>query len=192
MKEVTIKVYSFDELSPKAKEVARTWYRGDGDYYPQHEENEKAVRAFADHFGLSGLSWEYGEGFGSASARTFPEYGEDIKGLRLYAWLGYNHFDYLFPPLYIGKRPRKYSNWKRAASACPTGYCISEAMLDPIYNFLRAPDKDTTLEDLLSECLTTWAKDCGSDMEYSNSDEAVDENIMANDYAFLASGKCYE
>lgn len=47
MREITIKLYSFDELSDEAKEVARDWWRSEEDRDPAwlHEHNQSAKEA---------------------------------------------------------------------------------------------------------------------------------------------------
>ena len=201
MRKIEIEVFKFDELNDKAKEKARAWYR-EGDSYPWADENREALEAFCEHFGCSARDWSYSSYDSSISVGNMPENAEDIKGLRLYAWLGHNHFDYLFPWKFIGFKPspiekgknvtylRKYSKVHRA-HACPTGYYASESMLDPIYRFLESPTKDKTLRDLLKDCMEEWVDACQKDSEYYSSDESVDENITINEYEFTADGSFY-
>ncbi len=72
-----------------------------------------------------------------------------------------------------------------------TGYCADEDILKPIYDFLKSPDKDTTLYDLMDKCLDNFFKSCRDDMEYQCSEECFKESCVANDYEFYENGRIY-
>ena len=62
-------------------------------------------------------------------------------------------------------------------------------MIDPIRDFIKSPDKETTFEELIKDCFHSFAKSVASDIEYQNSDEAIIETIEANDYDWTEDGK---
>jgi hypothetical protein len=51
MRQQTIALYTFDELSDTAKENAREWYRNGADY-PWIDDAMKSIYEFCDHFGV--------------------------------------------------------------------------------------------------------------------------------------------
>lgn len=56
---MTIQVFTFDELSESAKEVARGWYR-EGAEFPWCKEYKAGINAFIDHFGATLKDWNIG------------------------------------------------------------------------------------------------------------------------------------
>jgi hypothetical protein len=63
-------------------------------------------------------------------------------------------------------------------------------ILQPIYDFLKAPD-NTTLYELMIKCLNGFFKACRDDMEYQLSEEAFAESCEANNYEFLSDGTLF-
>jgi hypothetical protein len=80
MKTATINLYTFAELSDKAKERARDWYR-QGIDYPWHAENMASVKAFCDDFGVSVNDWRLGD-YGYSFISTDAE-NANFRGLKL-------------------------------------------------------------------------------------------------------------
>ena len=64
-------------------------------------------------------------------------------------------------------------------------------ILNPILDFIAKPDKQSTFEDLLDDCLQNWIFDCNADYEHAYSDEAITDMIQANDYKFTKDGEMY-
>lgn len=69
--------------------------------------------------------------------------------------------------------------------------CTDEDILKPIYDFLKAPDTQTSLYDLMDKCLDSFFKSCRDDMEYQCSEANFEESCVANGYEFLENGKMY-
>lgn len=84
-----------------------------------------------------------------------------------------------------------YSKCQREASCVLTGCCYDEDILEPIYNFLKKPDANTDLEDLIKSCLYSWIKAMADEYEYQCSDKGIAEDCEANDYKFLENGKMF-
>lgn len=59
MRTITKQVFTFDELSDRAKEKAREWYR-EGAEFPWLEEHKASIDAFIDHFGAVLKGWNIG------------------------------------------------------------------------------------------------------------------------------------
>lgn len=57
MRQETIEIFKFDELSDSAKEKARDWYRSHSDFHWM-DESKESITAFCDHFGITLKSWD--------------------------------------------------------------------------------------------------------------------------------------
>lgn len=209
MKTKTIEVYSFSELSDKAKKRAIEKRRDDQEYY-WHDENVKSLKAFCDSFPVKYTDFSYG--FDHSFIRsefTGEENHRELSGIRLYKHLFWNYFSVLFPGKYYGKlvntfpdgtpipvnkeHPAGLRHVKRYSKIlrdeyCPTGYCIDCSISQPIYDFLKNPSDSVTFEDLLEKCLDSWLKSCLADYEYCFEDEHLEEEIEANEVEFDIDG----
>ena len=214
-KEITVrKIYTFSELSDAAKEKAREWFRSGNDF-PWSDEYQDSLKAFADTFAIIGLDWRISPYAYSYCRGVVSSDAEEYSGSRLYKYLMRNFFDVFYsrkflrtvkaekingiPGFYKGKRFKNrdgiefvslYSRCNRVEGDCPlTGFCADESLLDPIRKFLKNPSEKKTYTDLMQECLDSWASAYQDDIEYQDSEEAVDESIIANGYEFLENGK---
>lgn len=113
MKQVTLNLYKFDELSDSAKDVAREWWRnGLGNDYFWWNDSEASIKAFCDHFGV-----------------TIKDYS---IGAFQPSWLETNAENSHF-------RGVKLKSIKR--DAMPTGYCLDCALWQTFYDeFKRTGD----------------------------------------------------
>ena len=161
-------------------------------------ENENSLKGFENIFPIKSTNWEYGyQNFINYKLDTI-DYDEvwEFTGIRLLKWLVNNYWNDLFKPKYIGNLESKkgfhpvYSKCTFDNSCVLTGYCLDNDILDPIYNFIKKPD-ESTLEDLLYDCLQSWVFACRNDYEYQQSDEYITEEILANEYEFTADGEMY-
>ena len=203
MKTIEIQVYTFDELSEEAKEVARNWRRSGGiDSQFYADEIIESAKKFADIFGLrfgrrySDLQWGYLE----------DSFLRQLSGVRLATYLWNNHKKDLFKGKYYSlwsKTEVSYKHYKEGYpvlkqrrskilldnSCVLTGVCYDDDILKPFYDFMKRPDKYTTFEYLLEEVENAIEK-CFNDVEdWVNSDEYIDETIRANEYEFTQDGK---
>lgn len=206
MKTVEIKVYSFDELSNEAKEMAINEYRNSGfsDAIFDYDEAHKSVKKFNEIFSIrnntnSWLDFSY---------CNLDDAILELKGIRLMKYIVNNFDNYLFIPTYIKmynkhfnhKRAKNktykngtkasffYSNLKKTNSCVLTGCCWDDDLLQPIYNFLLNPCKYTTLNDLFKDCFNSLKKSLQANEEYCNSDEYISEQLDANEYYFHKDG----
>lgn len=141
------RMYRIEELPEKIQERAwMVWM--ESQEYPWDYDNRQSLKAFSEMFGVSVRDWSYGGG------RTHISY--DIPDWDLYQMRGIRLWKYLtnhYAPV--------------IEQACPlTGYCMDEALLDPIRQFLKQPDTYTTMEDLVHEALWSWVYDCDRDFEW--------------------------
>lgn len=74
-----------------------------------------------------------------------------------------------------------------------TGVCYDEDLLQPIYDFIEKGHntdsfKYVTLQMLLDDCFESLERSLEDEVESRNSDEAIIEEIEANEYEFLQDG----
>lgn len=104
MRQQTIALYTFDELSDDAKEVAREWYRQDLQY-PWFDESMNSIKVFCDEFGVSIKDYSIGA-FSHSYIETDVE-NSNFRGLKL-------------------KRVKRDN--------MPTGYCIDCELWETFYD----------------------------------------------------------
>lgn len=90
-----------------------------------------------------------------------------------------------------------YSGCSFENSCVLTGFCYDHSILDPIYELIQYPEYKRDyfsymdLETLFNDCFEKLEKDLDEEVQYRNSDEFIIEEIEANEYQFLASGKVF-
>jgi hypothetical protein len=208
MRTVTTTLYSFDELSEEAKQTAIENFRGGGvetSYY--WDEARESVKEFHDIIGTK-------EGNSSWLDIQTGHIEDDIlqlSGVRLRTYL-INNFPELFyerkyrtsfskderpstHPMRSTKNRKDGTFWIKhhsnflTESCCPlTGVCYDEDILDPLKAFIKQPDS-RTFEDLLSETMESLRISLEKEDDYRNSDEAIQEDIEANDYEYTEYGQ---
>lgn len=111
MRTATVQIYTFDELSENAKDVARNWWRQDLEYFWM-DDAMGSVRAFCDHFGVKIKDWSIG-GYSPSWITTDAE-NANFRGVKLRSI----NRDYM-----------------------PTGYCLDCALWFTFYDeFKRTGD----------------------------------------------------
>jgi hypothetical protein len=108
----------------------------------------------------------------------------ELSGVRLWKYIENNFSSYINQ--YTGKPG------KLLAGECPfTGMCYDESILDPIRDFMRAPDRDTDFYRLADDCAQALLNAVHLDTEYDLSDEGLKETAEANEYQFTENGAIY-
>lgn len=213
MRTKTVTVYSFNELSDKAKERAVNDYFSGGFEYPYATENSDTLNKFCELFGIKCKNFEYGyHNYINLNLDMVDDCILELKGVRLLKYLMNNYYSDLFKPLYRKalKTDNKHVNHSRirvtelkngkilnsyysaiekSTDCVLTGYCIDNDILEPVYRFIKKPSNYTTFQDMLHECGETWLKACREDYEYCSSIEAIGEDFEANEYEFDEHGK---
>lgn len=206
MRTVRTKIYSFDELTEEAKQVAIENYRNnflDHDFI--YDEAYKTVEEFNELFNLN-----EGQQSWLDFSTNFENDIENLRGLRLQKYI-YNNFGYklfkskcfsLWSKTELSYKHHKegypvlksrYSRVITENSCVLTGMCYDDDMLKPIYDFLKQREfnENETFETILNECFKAIEKTIEEEKEYRESDEAIIEDIEANEYEFLKDGKQY-
>ena len=181
------KVYEFDELSEEAKESAINDFRENREYF-WGDDNEKTLNAFVEHFSFIGLKdWSYGSYNGSDGVYFTYDDELDLENMSAYRFYKYLlNNGYLEIKELYGKKD-KYI--KLNDNCCLTGYCMDIDILEPILNLMKNPlYYNLTAYEVIELCFSNWIKSCVSDMEYTYTDEAIEEDIKINDYEFTIEG----
>lgn len=195
----TINYYQYDELSPAAQQKARDWYK-QGDCYYWYDEFRESLDGFLRMAGITLRDWQYDEWRYdyTLSDSGFDETIEEFDTRRLIAYC-HNRFDkYLTCAKRYTKeggvwdtsRKVRNSHIVREMYSYPfTGVCFDEDFLQPIREFTKTGKFNGTYSDLIRECLDSGFKSAVVDVNYRNSDEAVEESIRCNEYEFTEDGE---
>jgi hypothetical protein len=210
----TIMLYTFDELEESAKETAREWYRSTSD----SSDFDSTIEDFAIIGEAMGVNFDthqvrlYGggtrqepnvywsgfasQGDGACFEGTFTLTGKAGEAIRAHAGEdGELHriadaLDAIaarYPKGVSGKIHRPYG----------THYSHARTMFVDAYTLDEAEEEETDMEDADAEAvqelfrdLADWLyKALGEENDYRDSDENVDESILANEYTFTETGK---
>lgn len=209
MKTKTINLYSFDELSEEAKNTAIENYRNSGiidnDYI--YDEAHATVNKFHEIFGTK----EGGGSYFDINTDHINDSINEMKGLRLRTYLINNFWKYIYTGKYYslwskidmpfnahhGKPfPKLKSRHSKVifVKDCPlTGVCYDHSILFPIWDFIEKYSEKkysyVTFEMLMNDCIESIEKDVIDEVDARDTDEAIIEEIKANDYTFTESGK---
>ena len=192
-------VYEVNELSAEARNRAYINWLSNGCVYPYGSDDNNTLDEFISLFNLRMNNYEcssYSYNF-SFKSLNYEEI-DKLSGLRLYKYLMNNYWYHLFRrKIYYHKY--YYANGKRRLSnifynnySVLTGVCSDEAILEPIYDFLKKPNEGTNFLDLMRECLDSFFRYCQSCIEDYESEENFIEECKNNDYTFLSNGVRFE
>lgn len=176
MRQSTINVFRFEELSERAKERAREWLTAEG--YNSAEEALDTLKALARAFGgrLSGYSIDWEDTHTYSTARfAMPEFEtpeEECAAIaETLAMLG------AVDPI-----------TGRGTGECKlTGYCFDEDALDGVREAYRNGEHD--LPTLMAAGFRSLLTITASDAEWQRSDEALTDLCDANGYEFAEDGR---
>jgi len=208
MRTIRTKVYKFNELSDEAKEKAIDWCRNVNNDIHDYEDIVSSAKAVADLFDL-----KFGKSYTDIRFGHIEDRILELSGTRLYKYVVNNYYDSLFTPKYIktigrelkckqfickihtganGKFTQLFSKLTKVNDGCAlTGMCYDDDILQPVYEFLKNPDKSTTFEDLIKDIENAISKTLRDIEEWVNSDEYITEQIEANEYEFTQDGNLF-
>lgn len=208
MKEVTIKVYTIDELAEEAKQyaidnarcsVAECLNNSDGYEY------REALSKIEEALNIRVYDWEVDEYSHNFRFRINGDWDDNADEERLLIrWLN----NVAFPSCRKGKyfsTPFKYDetgkphNRTRYSKVLfePFSYVLTgswctwalDDMLNNAMNIVR--EGRTTVREFIEQMLDGFFAQWGRDMKHNSSDEAVEEHLEANEHQFLADGRAY-
>lgn len=207
MREVVTKtiVYEVDELDSEAFGRAYDEFCRD-DFYPSADDNRNTLDAFVKMMNgvISVSTWEYGYGnyINWTLEGTYEGFECELSGLRLRTWLINNHWDDIYTRKYLGNLGKARGDWRPVYSKiqrhydCPlTGYYMDGYILDPIVRFVEnydaKKDSDTTLHDIMNECLNDWLEGCMRDYNDYYSEDNFRDMCHCNEWEFTVDGKIF-
>jgi hypothetical protein len=170
-------VYPFNELSDAAKDKARDWFRTthlDSDWWDRVVDDLKSVGKILG-FNLKHVFFDVYERWASIEGYWMPEVGAAKKVKKDYPHWAELHAVAKEVGRLTGQfalKGEKYTSHDLRAGRRGGVKCENEEVKELAENFAAL-------------CLTHIT----AEWEYLNSDAAVDENIVANEYTFTAEGK---
>jgi hypothetical protein len=210
MRTVRTKVYKFGELSAKAKQRAIEDWRNEETYDWIYEEAWESLKKFSEVFDIKMRDYDFSEPYRSHYSYELDDKIIELSGQRLATYIWNNYRGQIYKGKYYGKlvytfkdgSPIPVSKEHPAGcrhvlryskctieEGCPfTGVCYDQDLLDPIYKFLRKPDK-RDFKELLEDCLSSLNKSVQGEIEGNSEDDAISDTIISNEYEFTADGR---
>lgn len=208
MRTVRTKIYKFEELKKDAQQIAIDHYRNNylnNDFI--YDDAYNTVKEFNSVFNTE-------EGRNSWLDVYTDHINDEIlelKGFRLQKYIWNNYKNQLFKGKYYSLWSKKdisykyhkegypvlkvrYSKVLKQSSCVLTGMCYDDDMLQPIYDFLEKRDFSNctiTFYHLLNDCFDELRKSIENEIDYRNTDDAIIEEIKANDYEFTENGNIF-
>lgn len=200
MRQLTINIYKFSELSEKAQR--RAWENGPDFSGDCSEEFRSTLAAFEKIFDIKVYRWnvnDYGYNFAYVTAGAATE-APDGDPLRLARYIWNNYAEYISRGKYYGKLiyrenqpPRHVKRYSKATfemDNCPlTGVCFDMDILQPVLDCLHYKRFFDSYEELIDACLNDFFQAWQADIEYHASFDYFAEMCEINDYEFLETGE---
>lgn len=204
MRQETITIYKFNELSEKAQRYA--WEHGP-DFSDSHDNEYRAtldafekvfdIKVYFDNVG----NCIYNPSFHYVKAGAAAEAPEN-RPIRLATYIWNNYAAAIQKGKYYSTRGRyvdgkytykyRYSNITFEMDNCPlTGVCMDYDILQPVIDCLHYKRFYNSINDLFNDCLGAFFRAWGAEIEYCQSFEYFTEMCDANDYEFLETGEMY-
>jgi hypothetical protein len=212
MKTITVKLYQFDELSDKAKEKARDWYRElEAQDFGSHGEIWEPAEAAAKLLGITFRTNEVklmGGGTRSEPDIRYSGFWSQGDGASFVGSYAYRKGCGKAVRSEFGKDEKlwriadgltalqKKHGYRIEADVTQGGSYVHKYTMDinitaPISDTIYT-DKEAVYKPLLGlmRDFAQWIYDClEEEYEYRQSDEQVDEGIRANEYDFREDGR---
>jgi len=204
MKTVQVTLFNVNELDESAKELAYQKFCNSEEYF-WTEENKDTLYKFEEIFPIKIKNWEYGFCNSYINFKFDAYYNEDeikeLSGVRLLKYIINNYYDFLYSAktftkssIYLVGKDQKQRKSKiiyQENNCQLTGYYMDSVILQPIYDFLKKPNKYVTFEDLMNNCLQSWLSACCKDYKHAYSEEAFIEDCEINERLYFESGELY-
>jgi hypothetical protein len=194
----TITVFQFDELNDKAKEKARNWYRSTNASDTSWSDGviEDAKNVFA-HCGFD-IKDIYCRGFwsqgdGACFAGTWNAENVNVAALKSDCPIDVELHRIVDAIALIANRfPRAKLSVKQSGHYVHENCTEFDITLDTDDEDLYDGYAYNILKQLSKDCMRWIYKSLESSHDEYNSDEVVDENIVANEYEFRVDGSRYQ
>lgn len=218
MKEVTIKVYEYSELSNEAKERAKRHFEENGTFDYIFEEAHLVLTKFCNTFDIQYKNIDYLQSYRNEYRFVMEDKYLDMSGKRLIAHI-WSHYGYLLQApeyvkswwrtdepkvhrnIFVAKIERdgktEYNSTYRSSIFYDTdwlltGIWLDEYVMQPIIYLVRIGENyDDTFEDILNNCIKNLC--IGVEKAYYEQlkDDNVEDFCKENDYLFYENGDVY-
>jgi len=206
MKEVTLKLYKFDELDESAQQRVIDDERGNcGTLHEEFwcNEYQATLDEFCKIIGCK-VSWthEYGNFYYRIKWDNDPfecwQYdvyidSDHVKGKYLLRFLNRDEIyfsvrkgKYRSTPFRTGSDGKQHYRYIHSKvmfeeGNCPlTGYCADNSILQPIWDWHKNPDLEISLQELVEKCLDSFFEDWQADIDWGYTDDYVREELENN------------
>lgn len=190
MKTVTVKVYSFAELSEDSKEFVLENQRKNtelGSYW--QDENLESLTMILKFFDwkITNVSLDYSSASASSIDIFFKtEYdgaGSMLSGVRLWKYINKN---------YVGsKELYGVFDGKENGHTIFTGYCADNIIVQPVYDFMKKPS-NISFKELMEQSVKEYLKYMEEDYNNQRTDEFIIEDMSNNGpYEFYVTGQIF-
>lgn len=173
MKEITVKIYKFDELPDDIQQ--KVYIKALEDYYNEdigfllNNEMEGVFKDFCDRYGIE-VRYELEE--------------HDMDYFFIYPNKYFNPFD-------AGQKV--YNFIKDRLEDCK-GYITvwsDNSITEPLKEYIEKYDEHRTFESLMKSCLTTFFSNWQKSLRYYNSFEYFKQDAISNELYYFEDGKQY-
>ena len=194
MREVSVKIYQFDELSDKAKEVARDWYRGLIDV-SDYESTADDVAAVMKMLGYDAkLFWSGFSQQGSGACFDGTWAADEVKSGKVFQYAPVDEELKAIATIIEGiakSNPGLTSRLTHSGHYYHENSVVIETIFDGDFDVMSEEQRSThSLYVRTSRRFMKWAyKQLENQNEYLYSEEYVDDTIKANEYEFTEDGK---
>lgn len=195
MRTEALHIYTYEELSDEAKAKARDWYRknDDNEYSEFVIDDAKEVAALMgweiDKVYYSGF-WSQGDGacfegimrYNKGCAKLVESYAPLDKELHRIAkaWQDLQRRNFYALKASVKHRGHYYHEM------CTVFDCEDTRSN---YGWMQNPEAEDDIKEIARDFMRWIYKRLESEYEYSVSDEAVEENIITNEYEFTEDGE---
>lgn len=200
MREITLKIYKFSELSEMAQHHA--WECGPNFSDDYSDDYRATLTAFENIFDISVYRWnvdDYSYSFDYVTAGRATEAPEN-NALRLARYIWNNYAEYILKGRYYSTRGRyidgkyqykhRYSKVTKSMDSCPlTGFCADYDILQPVIDCLHYKAFYNDYGELIDACLDNFFRAWRNDIEYCNSFDHFAEMCEINEYGFYETGE---
>lgn len=208
MKTISINLYTWDELSEKAKR--HYWETSGLDFSDDYgSDYENTLNSFCNAFDVSCFGWsvnDYTFHFSSETAGRWDDCPDSPeKAARWIPKILWNEYrDRIYKGKYFstpghwntGKYSYKcrYSHVIMETDCTLTGYCADDFIMQPLLDCLNGKETYTSPAELFDACFTAFFEAWQTDIIYCSSFEHFDEIMTENypDAYFTESGDKYE
>jgi hypothetical protein len=195
MREITVKLYNFSELSEDAQRRAWLDYTENLNQFTWESEYRATLEAFQKAFDVLLVDYEVNENaFTFDFALSFePVYYMEPLRFARFIWNQYAH--QIQRGKYYGKITRDGRHVFRHSKAtveysCPfTGFIADMAITGPVWDCIHYKKEYTCYDQLIEDCLTAFFEEWRNDMEYETSIECFEELCTANEWEFYETGE---